>query len=1046
MSFMLYSYGGTTGKISGRILDAESGEPLVGANVLIEWVWNDGKKSEIFHKQGASTDLEGYFAILNISPGTYSVKTIMIGYTAVTMDQVHTEIDRTTTVNFELKPKAIEGEEVVIVANRELIKKDVAASQKSLGDDKIKNLPVASVNDVIGLQAGINSNLEIRGSGKDQTMFMVDGITLRDERTNSPISAVPLSAIQEISVQTGGFNAEYSNVRSGIINVVTKEGNPKAYSGTVTYRNSQASPKHFGISPYDVNSFWMKPYLDDAVCWTGTTNGAWDTYTRRQYPSFDGWDKISQQTMLDDDPRNDLSPYAAQRLFKWQKRKQGDIIRPDYTVDAGFGGPVPLISNKLGNLRFFTSFRREQRMYLYEMSTDGLENSSWMMKMTSDISPSMKLTMIGLYGEMHATATYDGYTGYYESTEEAASSINQIGHTSTWRLFTTDYWSTTSYFNNTISAKLTHVLNPGAFYEIQLKRDYRKYQTGPGAERDSNLSYEIFPDYYVNEAPFGFEENPIFGIDGMGMGGSFSQKRDNSKFTTLSLKGDFTSQIAKYHQIKSGFEMVMNRFELSFGAINMALPAGNYWNETQRNPYRFNLYFQDKLEFEGLIATVGVVFDYVNPTGEWYDVDVYNRDFFSTKYTTDLDSMFTKKNAKATFFASPRIALSHPITTNSKLYFNYGYNRQTPSSEDMYMVRRGVGNIVQYFGDPSLNLAKTISYELGYDHALFNNYLAHIAAYYKDVTDQERWVRYVSIKGDINYWKLTNNSYEDIRGFEIDLSKNVGRWFTGNVNYEYRVSTNGYFETLYNYQNPADMRDYLRDNVYQERPKPRPRIKTNLDMHTPENVGPSVFGQRILGGWYSTLIYYWTAGLQSTWNPKSITGVEYNVQWNNVQNFDLKVSKVFAIKNAQIKFFMDIYNIFNNKNFSQYCFYDVYDYNDYMYSLHLKQSMLNELKYNQVEGDDQPGDIRKTGVEYQPLEWTANLGSIATPSARAIYFDASSKKYMRYVENVWTEVNQSQIDQIMKDKAYIDMPNLTYFTFLNPRDIFFGIMVSFELK
>lgn len=83
-------------------------------------------------------------------------------------------------------------------------------------------------------QPGITLGLSIRGSGSDQAIFMVDGVILRDERNNQPITQVPLSAVEEILVQSGGFSAEYHNVRSGVVNVVTKEGDPNRYGGTIT--------------------------------------------------------------------------------------------------------------------------------------------------------------------------------------------------------------------------------------------------------------------------------------------------------------------------------------------------------------------------------------------------------------------------------------------------------------------------------------------------------------------------------------------------------------------------------------------------------------------------------------------------------------------------------------------------------------------------------------------------------------------------------------------------------------------------------------------
>ena len=115
-----------------------------------------------------------------------------------------------------------------------------------------------------------------------------------------------------------------------------------------------------------------------------------------------------------------------------------------------------------------------------------------------------------------------------------------------------------------------------------------------------------------------------------------------------------------------------------------------------------------------------------------------------------------------------------------------------------------------------------------------------------------------------------------------------------------------------------------------------------------------------------------------------------------------------------------------------------------MKSLHLPADIGDELAYGNIPGDDGPGDVRKQGVEYVPMEWTATIDNISDPKARAIYYAADTKKYMQYSDNEWAEVSKSKLNQVLDDKAYIDMPNQTYYTFLNPRSLFFGITLNYN--
>jgi len=497
-----FVFAGTKGKIAGAVTDAESGKPLPAANVIIEGT-----------PLGAAANKEGHYVILNVPPGIYKVKASMMGYAKVTVTEARVSIDQTTTIDFKMKPTILTGEEVIVVAKRPIVQQDVSASTANIEASQIEALPVVQkVADVIGLQAGI-LGMSIRGGGEDETAFMVDGVTLRDERTNQPYTAVSLSSIKSVQIQTGGFNAEYGNIRSGLVNVVTREGSRNRYSGRVTLRYSPPVPKHFGPSGYDPYSYWNRPFLDDAVCWTGTENGEpyddlnsngvwdpdepltdyngdgtltiWDEYTQKQYPRFEGWIAVSERTLQDDDPNNDLTPEAAQQVYNWQHRKQGDIKRPDYNIDAGFGGPVPFISKSLGDLRFFLAHRQEQNMYLIPLARDGYNDNMSQLKLTSNITSNIKLGISGLYGEIHAVNDNNvGLPGYFYSTEGIADELSMRSYI-TGIMYGYDYWCPTHIYRHMVSARVSHTLNPRTFYEINLERVGNLYHTSPNPLRDT---------------------------------------------------------------------------------------------------------------------------------------------------------------------------------------------------------------------------------------------------------------------------------------------------------------------------------------------------------------------------------------------------------------------------------------------------------------------------------------------------------------------------------------------------------------------------------
>ncbi len=1005
---------GTTGKITGLVKDEETGEPLPGVNVFLEGT-----------NFGAATNADGYYVILNVPPGSYTLKATMIGYADVRVQNVRVNIDQTTTINITMKAIILAGEEVTVVATRPVVEKDVSASQFNIQAQQIDNFPVRNINEVISLQAGVRpagpNGVIIRGGGPDQIAFMVDGFTLRDERTNLPFSSIALSAVKDVQVQTGGFSAEYGNIRSGVINVVTREGDRDRYSGTINIRLSPPAPKHFGPSAYDPNSYWIRPYLDDAVAWTGTDNGAWDEYTQRQYPSFEGWYAVSQRTLQDDDPNNDLTPWAAQRVFKWQHRRQGDIKDPDYNLDGGFGGPVPFLSRKLGDLRFFYSFRAEQNMYLIPLSRKSYNDYMHQLKFTTNLSANMKLIVTGLYGEVHGVNNNNiGLPGFFYSTESVARVLSRRSYIPSI-MYATDYFAPTHIYRGMFSFKLTHTISPRSFYEISFERVRNKYFTAPNALRDTTKIMKFGNNYWVDEAPFGYMPYPSSGINGLRMGVGMSNSRDFSKIVTNTVRFNMTSQVNPNNQVKFGFEFVYNQHRVRYGGVDLTLPAGRPWSIWDKNPIRLGAYIQDKLEFKGLIANLGVRLDLSDANSEWIDVDPFDRNYFSSSYSEELEKDIPKKRTKTLVYISPRLGVSHPITDNSKLYFNYGHFRSMPQADRLYLVQRVTEGRVSRIGDPNNTLSRTVAYELGYEQNLFGQVLLRIAGYYKDVTNQPNWVRYVSFDSKVNYLKAEDNFYEDIRGFEISIDKRIGGWITGFLNYTYEVSSLGFFDKLRYYENPAEQREYDRLSAENKgifsKPLPRPYFRGQLVIQSPRDFGPQILNQHPFGDVRMSFLVQWREGAYSTWTRGQdpvVIGIRNNVQWPDYFNVQLRLSKDFKFGRTNVRFYLDVDNLLNTKIFTPYAFSDGNDFRDYMDSLLWPEEIGKPLGYT-VFGNDKIGDLRPEGVPYDPLEPNPNNDP---------------------------EIERRNQERIRK-KSYIDNPNLKWLYYLNPRDIFFGIKIDF---
>jgi outer membrane receptor protein involved in Fe transport len=216
----LFLFGGTVGKISGRITDVETNEALCGVDVFIS-------AFEI----GGATDEDGYFFILNVPPGKYDVESSMIGYRSEIKKGVEVFVDRSTYLNYKLKPTIIEIEEpIIVIAKRPVIEIDMTSKETRITRRELDVMPVEKPIEVIALQGGVTTdaagNLHVRGGRTGELAYYIDGIEVSNPLLgNAP--SLNKNLISEMSFLSGTFNAEYGNVMSGVVNIITPEGGRK---------------------------------------------------------------------------------------------------------------------------------------------------------------------------------------------------------------------------------------------------------------------------------------------------------------------------------------------------------------------------------------------------------------------------------------------------------------------------------------------------------------------------------------------------------------------------------------------------------------------------------------------------------------------------------------------------------------------------------------------------------------------------------------------------------------------------------------------------
>jgi outer membrane receptor protein involved in Fe transport len=267
----IVAWAGTTGKISGRIVDRDKGEGLPGANVVV-----------VGGNSGASTDPDGAYVIMNLQPGTYQLRVTLVGYGPVSINQVRVTADQTTVIDVLLTSSAVQLEDVIVQAERPMVQKDLTATSYTMTSEQIRMLPVKDFVEVLGMQAGVVANgqtLYVRGGRGNEVAFLIDGMYVNDPVMGGLATRISNESIAELNFLSGTFNAEYGNALSGVVNVVTKEG-AKSFTGNLEGRSSQ-----FFVTPFKnykenrVDATFSGPIIGDDLTFFATAErdarGSW---------------------------------------------------------------------------------------------------------------------------------------------------------------------------------------------------------------------------------------------------------------------------------------------------------------------------------------------------------------------------------------------------------------------------------------------------------------------------------------------------------------------------------------------------------------------------------------------------------------------------------------------------------------------------------------------------------------------------------------------------------------------------------------------------
>jgi outer membrane receptor protein involved in Fe transport len=240
---------GTTGKISGRITETSKSEGLAGANVILTGT-----------NLGTATDIEGYYAILNIPPGRYEIQVRLIGYRTYVVKEVQVSADNTTKLDASMQEAVVSADEVVVTAQKPVVQVNLTSTVATVSDKEIKTLPVQELADIVNLQAGVVDG-HFRGGRDGEVQYQVNGVSVNNVYDNTSSIKIDRSLIQEVQVVTGTFDAEYGQAMSGVVNTVLKSGsekfewNAEVYGGDFLYESGGKRNLTYKAHPFSTQSY-----------------------------------------------------------------------------------------------------------------------------------------------------------------------------------------------------------------------------------------------------------------------------------------------------------------------------------------------------------------------------------------------------------------------------------------------------------------------------------------------------------------------------------------------------------------------------------------------------------------------------------------------------------------------------------------------------------------------------------------------------------------------------------------------------------------------
>jgi outer membrane receptor protein involved in Fe transport len=872
-----------TGKIVGKVTDAQTGEMLIGANVIIEGT-----------NLGAATNVNGEYLILNVPPGSYTVIARYIGYREMRYENIKVSVNLTTETNFQLPSETYQTETVVVVAPKQLINKNTTNQTSIIRSEDLENLPVRGINAIVSTQAGVvqqGGNLYIRGSRSDAVAFYVDGVLVNNPVTGGSRTGIIQNAIEEIQVQAGGYSSEFGGANGGIISSTSRSG-AESYKFNfegITDNFAKAGEQLLGGYSYGYSEYTLTasgPVIPDYKNLKFFFAGN-NIYTRNsaQYHREYNFKGLTDPTTPSHNPFTNLPDTF-------------DVYSPAGTILNNGSNTYQVQGNLSWNINPFTiklsaNHRWSERREGVAWNTLNRVNSAGLTQDYTFIG-GLKITHV-----LNPQSFYDVIFNYFDDYSVTMDPI----------------------FKHNIALYGDSIAN--AQYGRILRRDGEFLTTLRAFGFTFDRSDRPFNDYVKSKyKSLGGKLNFLYQI------GKTHELKTGGEYTYYTIRNyDTSNPVAMASNIRSiadgDIRGVYDRLDnYGYDVYGNPIDSGP---EGPKHPIFAAFYVQDKMEFSDLVLNLGFRLDYIDPDSKTFD-NPHNVKF-------DADGIIDPAHlvtVDPTVQISPRLGFSFPVTDRTVFHAQYGKFIQQSRLRDVYLGFNRSSDVIKG-GFAELNPVgyglkpeRTTQYEIGFKQQLGENFAFDITGFYKDIKDQ---IQLRSIYAEptaqhVQYYALINGDFATTKGIEVKLDLRRTQRISATFDYTYS-DAQGTGSTPNEagravWQSPTAT-PYFPQQIAPLTFNQAHRGALNIDYRFASDDGPEILGSKLLENLGLNLLFTFNSGHNYTRftgfgnSRQPLEALNSSVTPWNFQ-FDARIDKSFSLGPINFNVYLWVINLLDTKN------------------------------------------------------------------------------------------------------------------------------------